>query len=133
MFPPKQEHLQWLFQIARFGIYLSDPDMLLMIESGNRGRIAIMSHRQANANNEYIGTEFDPTKDSKVISYLDANNLYGCAMSKQLPTSGFKWMTDNELDDWKNRSCFFEVDLEYPEDLHELHNDYPLAPERIKL
>ena len=54
-------------------------------------------------------------------------------MSKQLPTSGFKWMTDNELDNWKHLSCFLEVDLEYPEDLQGLHNDYPLAPERIKI
>ena len=44
-----------------------------------------------------MGIEFDPTKDSKFISYLDANNLYDWAMSKQLPTSGFEWMTDNEL------------------------------------
>ena len=61
---------------------LSDPDMLLMNESGIRGGIATISHRQAKANNEYMGTEFDPTKDSKFISYLDANNLYGWAMSK---------------------------------------------------
>ena len=43
------------------------------------------------------------------------------------------WMTDDELDDWKHLSCFLEVDLEYPDDLHDLHNDYPLAPERIKI
>ena len=54
-------------------------------------------------------------------------------MSKQLPTSGFGWMTDNELNDWKHLSCFLEVDLEYPEDLHNLHNDYPLAQERVKI
>ena len=78
-------------------------------------------------------TEFDPAEKSKFIQYLDANNLYGWAMSKQLPTSGFKWMTDNQLDDWKHLSCFLEVDLEYPEDLHDLHNDYPLAPERIRI
>ena len=69
----------------------------------------------------------------KFISYLDANNLSGRAMSKQLPTSGFKWMTGNELDDWKHLSCFLEVDLDYPEDLHDLHNDYPLAPKRIRI
>ena len=80
-----------------------------------------------------MGTEFDPAEESEFISYLDANNLYGWAMSNQLPTSGFKWMTDNELDDWILLSCFLEVDLEYPEDLHNLHNDYPLAPERIKI
>ena len=64
--------------------------MLLMIESDIRGGIATISHRHANANNEYMGTEFDPDKESKFISYLDANNLYGWAMSKQLPTSGFE-------------------------------------------
>ena len=80
-----------------------------------------------------MGTELDCTKDSKFISYLDANNIYGWAMSTQLPTSGFEWMADNELDDWKHLSCFREVDLEYPEDLHDLHNDDPLAPERVKI
>ena len=55
---------------------LSDPDMLLMIESGIRGGIETISHRHAKANNEYMGSAFDPTKDSKFISYLDANNLY---------------------------------------------------------
>ena len=42
-------------------------------------------------------------------------------------------MTDDELNDWKHLSCFLEVDLEYPEDLHNLHNDYSLAPEHIKI
>ena len=54
-------------------------------------------------------------------------------MSKQLPTSGFKWMTDDELDDWEHRSCILEVDLDYAEQLHNLHNDYPLAPERVQI
>ena len=107
--------------------------MLLMIESGIRGGITTISHRHAKANIEYMWTEFDLTKDSKFISCLDANNLYGWAMSKQLPTSGFEWMTDDELDDWKHLSCFLEVDLEYPEGLHNLRNDYPLAPERVKI
>ena len=56
---------------------LCDPDILLMIESGIRGGIATISHRHAKGNNEYMVTEFDPTKLSKLISYLDANNLYG--------------------------------------------------------
>ena len=46
-----------------------------------------------------MGAEFDPAKETKFISYLDANNLYGWAMSKQLLTSGFEWITDDELDD----------------------------------
>ena len=56
---------------------LSDPDMLLMIESDIRGGIATISHRHAKVNIEYMGTKFDPVKESKFISYLDANNLYG--------------------------------------------------------
>ena len=113
---------------------LSDPDMSIMIESGIRGGIATISHHHAKPNNKYMGTEFDPAEESKFISHLESNNLfYGWAMSKQQPTSGFEWMTDDELDDWKHLSCFLEVDLEYPEQLHDLHNDYPLAPQRIKI
>ena len=54
-------------------------------------------------------------------------------MSQQLPTPGFEWTTDDELDDWKHLSCFLEVDLEYPEHLYDLHNDYPLAPQCVKI
>ena len=80
-----------------------------------------------------MGTEFDPVEETKFISFLEANNLYGWAMSKQLPTSGFKWMTDSELVYRKHLSCFLEVDLEYPEDLRDHHSDYPLAPERVRI
>ena len=80
-----------LFKITKVQLeLLSDPDMLLMIESGIRGWIATISHSHDKANNEYIGTEFDPGEETKFISYLDANNLYGWAMLKQLPTTGFK-------------------------------------------
>ena len=79
-----------------------------------------------------MGTEFNPTKDCKFISYLDGNNLYGWAMSKQLSTCGSKRMTDDELDDWKHQSCILEVDLEYLEDLRDHHNDYRVAPVRAK-
>ena len=80
-----------------------------------------------------MGAEFDPTKESKFISYLDAINLYSWAMSKQLPTSAFKWMTDYELDDWKHLICILEIDLDYPEKLHNHDNDYPLCEERVKI
>ena len=112
---------------------LSDPDMLLMIESVIRGGIETISHRHAKVNNEYMGTEFNPVKEFKFISYLDANNLHCWAISKQLRMCGFEWMTDDELDDWKNLSCFLEVDLEYPEHLHDFSNDYRLTPERVKI
>ena len=54
-------------------------------------------------------------------------------MSKPLQTHGFKWMDEGELTDWKNQKCILEADLEYPQHLHDLHNDYPLAPESIKV
>ena len=98
-----------------------------------RGGITTISHRHAKANNEYVGAEFDPTMKFKFILYLDVNGIYSWAMSKSLSTSGFEWMTDDEIDDWKHRSCILDVDLEYPEDLQNLHNDYPLAPERVEI
>ena len=73
--------------------------------------------------------------------YLDANNLYGCAMSEKLPTHGFKWLAGGEMEKlfnnrviqvWEKTPCILEVDLEYPENLHDLHNDYPFCPEKVK-
>jgi hypothetical protein len=63
--------------------------------------------------------------------YIDANNLYGWAMSQLMPTGGFKWMDDDEPKNWRDIPCVLEVDLEYPEVLHDLLNEYPLAPERV--
>ena len=71
------------------------------------GGIATISHHDAKANNEYMGTESHPVEECKFISYLDNNNLYGWAMSKQLSTSGFKWMAADEYDDWNHLRCIF--------------------------
>lgn len=109
---------------------LTDYDQLLMIEKGIRGGVSMISTRYGKANNPYM-KEYDPNLPTKYITYLDANNLYGWAMSKPLPTHGFRWASDKEITDWKNRPCILEVDLEYPHHLHDLHNDYPLAPERL--
>ena len=70
-------------------------------------------------------------KNSSYITYFDANNLYGLAMSKKLPTHGFRWMNPEKLENWRDLPCIVEVDLTYPKHLHDLHNDYPLAPKRI--
>ena len=110
---------------------ISDIEMLLMIEKGIRGGVSMISNRYGKANHRYMGDKFNPSEPSKYITYLDANNLYGAAMSMKLPTHGFKWMKDNELTTWRKYPCILEVDLEYPKELHDLHNDYPLAPERI--
>ena len=112
---------------------LSDIDMLLMVEKGIRGGVSMVSNRYGKANNKYMGERFDVKEPSKYITYLDANNLYGWAMSKPLPTHGFKWIKKNELETWEKHSCILEVDLIYPQSLHDLHNDYPLAPEQIEV
>ena len=112
---------------------LSDNDTLLMVEEGIRGGVSMISNRYAKANNKYMGDKFNSNEPSTYIQYLDANNLYGWAMSKPLPTHGFKWMKDNELNVWEKMPCILEVDLEYPKELHDLHNDYPLAPEQIEV
>lgn len=67
---------------------------------------------------------------TKFLLYLDANNLYGWAMCKPLPVSDFEWMTNEELKNWENIPCILMVDVDYPKKLHDLHNDYPLLPER---
>jgi hypothetical protein len=94
-----------------------------MVQAGTRGGVSSIMHRHAVANNKYMGDAYDPTKESKYIVYLDANNLYGWAMSQPLPTGRFEWMTESELKDWKNIPCYLEVDFEYPKELHDLHND----------
>ena len=112
---------------------ISDYDMLLMIKKGTRGGISMISNRYGVANNKYMGDSYDPSKESTYIQYLDANNLYGWAMSKPLPTQEFEWMSESELDNWKSMPCILEVDLDYPDHLHDMHNDYPLAPERMNI
>ena len=132
--------LAWNACLKKTGVrleLLSDVDMLLMIEKGIRGGVSTITKRHAEANNPYMKT-YDSNSPNKYISYLDANNLYGWAMSQPLPTHGFEWMSEEELKNWRSHSCeaseacFLEVDLEYPKELHDLH-DYPLAPERLKL
>ena len=114
---------------------LSDMDMLLMVEKGIRGGVSMISNRYGKANNKYMymGKSFIDTILSISIVYLDANNLYGWAMSRPLPTHGFKWMKVSELETWENHSCILEVDLKYPRSMHDLHSDYPLAPEQIEV
>ena len=113
--------------------FLTDPDVLLLFEKGIRGGISMIPNRFGKANNKYMGKKFDPSQPSKFVTYLDANNLYGWAMMKPLPVGDFKWMEEKELKHWKDTPCILEVDLEYPKKLHDLHNDYPLAPERLKI
>ena len=120
---------------------LSDPNMLLMFEKGIRGGISMISNRYGEANNKYMGNRFNKNKLNKYLMYLDANNLYGRAMSEKLPIHSFKWLSSGEMERlfnnrvvqiWEKTPCILEVDLEYPEDLHDLHNDYPFCPEKVE-
>ena len=116
--------------------------MLLVIEEGIRGGICHAVHRYAKANNRYM-KDYDESKESSYIQYLDANNLYGAAMSEKLPINGFKWVNDisgiNEKFvksyDKKNsdKGYILEVDVDYPSKLHKLHSDMPFLPERMKI
>ena len=119
---------------------MTDIDMFQFIEKGTRGGISYIANRFGEANNKYM-KEYNKEKPSKCIMYLDANNLYGYAMSQYFPTSGFKWLTEKQIDKIMKKTILpdnkkgyiLEVDLEYPEELHELHNDYPLAAEKMKV
>ena len=112
---------------------LTDPDMYLFIEEGLRGRISMISNRFSKANNPYV-PDYDPTQENFCVMYFDANNLYGWAMSQSLPTGEFDWLADQEIaelditdvEDDNEENCILEVDLQYPTELHDLHNDYPL-------
>ena len=81
-------------------------------------------------------SDYDPEKPSTFITYLDKNNLYGWTMSEYLPYGEFEWLKNvDELDvmsinEKSDVGYILEVDLKYPDKLHELHNDYPLAPEK---
>ena len=117
---------------------ISDIDKYFFIEKGIRGRISYIAKRYAKANNKYMN-DYDPKKPSTFITYLDMNNLYGWAMSEYLPYGEFEWLENidefdiNSINEKSDTGYFLEVDLEYPDELHELHNDYPLAPEKLAI
>ena len=85
---------------------------------------------------------YDKNKESAFLMYVDANNLYGYAMSKKLPVDGFKWVDDLSIftedfiknyDEESDIGYLFVVDVEYPKNLHMLHSDLPFLPERMKI
>ena len=92
--------LSWYGMLNRAKVKLeliSDPDMFIFFEKGMRGGVSYISNRYHKGNNKYLKS-YDPKQEPKHIIYLDANNLHGFAMSKFLPTSGFKWIDPKECD-----------------------------------
>ena len=127
--------LFWDAMLKETGIeleLLTDVDMFLFFKRMIRGGISMISTRYAESNNPYMGDLYNPEKENSYTMYFDANNLYGGIMMNKLPYGGFQWMTKEEMDNWKNIPCVLEVDLEYPKELHDLHNDLPLCPENIE-
>ena len=117
---------------------LTNPEMLVMFEQGIRGGITQAVRKYAAANNPYMGDKFDPNEDKTYLQYLDANNLYGWSMSQPLPTGGFRWVDVNpneisKLATRDDKGYLQEVDVSYPKELHNPHNDLPFMCERMEI
>ena len=137
--------LAWDAMLKMTGVKLQaldDVDMYLFCEMGKRGGVSTITKRYAQANNQYMGKDYDKSKPNNYLMDWDANNLYGWAMSQFLPVDGFQWCANlnifteqfiKSLRDDMETGFFLQVDLEYPEALHDLHNDYPLCPETMEV
>ena len=110
-----------------------------MVEEGIRGGICHAMQRYAKANNKYM-KDYDRKKKSSYIQYLDANNVYGKAMTEKLPVRGFRWMDDISKIDQDfvkvynkndNKGYILDVDVDYPNKLQNLHSDLPFLPQRM--
>ena len=119
---------------------LLDPDMLLI---RIRGGIMQSVHRWAAVNNPYMDSEYNKSKPTKYLQYLDANDLYGWAMSQPLPTGEFCWVEFDESKDLKtmldelskrkDHGYLLEVDVAYPRKLHDYHNALPFMCGKMKI
>ena len=111
---------------------ISDPDRYMFFEQGMRGGISYINKRYSKANNEYC-KDYDKGKPENYIVYLDMNDLFRHAMSQYLPYADFKWSENidkikQKLMNIKSNSStgyILEVDLEYSQKLHDIHNDFP--------
>ena len=138
--------LAWQACSKKTGVKLeliTDYDMILMIAKGIKGGICQATYRHAKANNKYM-KNYNRKIESPYIEYLEANNLYGWAMSHKLPVNDFKWTKQEELskfnedfiknyDENSNKGYFLEVDIDYLKELFDLHKDLPFLPESKKV
>ncbi|XP_049887050.1 uncharacterized protein LOC126381638 [Pectinophora gossypiella] len=117
---------------------IDDLEMIRMIQSGIRGGVCLCSTRYAKANNKYL-SNYNPTSPNNYLLYIDCNNLYGYAMCSHLPYSDFELIENPKLEcldilnipDDSEVGYILEVDLVYPDHLHDLHNDIPFCPQKF--
>ena len=142
---------------------IKDPVMLAMIDAGMIGGVSMVDTALFQANTPYLddvkhntsllgrkrkrAAAYDPQKPKRDILSVDANALYGWAMSQPLPVSNFNWLTSQEIEnmqkndlelvknyqDSNETAYFLKVDLDYPSALHQQHDTFPLAPEHLKI
>ena len=138
--------LSWQACLKKTGVeeeLLTDIDMLLMVKKGTIGGICQAIHRYAKASNKYM-KNYNKNDESSYIEYLDANNLYGCAIPQKLPVNGFKWVEKSRLlrfnkifikiyNENSDIGYFLEVDINYPKELFNLHKNLPFLPGRKKV
>ena len=117
--------------------------MLMMVEKGIRDGTCLAVYRSAKENNNYMKNQ-DKDIESPYSKYLDANNLYGWAISQILPADDFEWVEEDTLsnfndsfiknyDENSDKGYILEVHVEYPNNLHKLHSDLSFLPERKKI
>ena len=138
--------LLWQACLKKTGVkleLLTDNDMLIMYEEETRGGMCHATYRYAKANNKYM-KNYDINIESSFLEYDDANNLCGWAISQKLPLGNFEWIEKDDIskfdekfiknyDENSDKGYILEVDVEYPKNLHKLHNDLPFLPERMKI
>lgn len=116
---------------------LTDIDILHFVKRGQRRGKSFIGHKHAMANNPLV-PNYDPLKPLSYIQLLDANNLYGWAMSQPLPKGGFRFLKERELEhldilnipDDNHKGYLVEVSLRFPKKINDMHNNFPLAPEK---
>ena len=117
--------------------YITDIEQYTFIEENLRGGVSTINHRLFTANNKYLD-DYNPNEPTSYIKYIDANNLYGASMMKKLPVGNFRWLKNYDIVDLDmlnldpdGDTCYIlEVDLHYPDNVHDKHTDYPLAVEK---
>ena len=123
---------------------ITDIDMYMFIDQGMMGGVSMIGKQYSRANHPKLNEQWDPKKKQKYIFMVDCTNQYGWSMMQYLPVDGFKWVDHqlstqewvefiNNQNDEQEKGYFFEVDLNYPEQLHILHDQYPLAPEHLTI